>query len=88
MMAQRPGQAPVIPDLSALNLNLPPVAPSIPGPGGRDREAGLVKLVRELEEEVRVLKSENEKQVHNDIIAKSGRTIVDWRPFPSIHRKR
>ncbi|EIN03628.1 hypothetical protein PUNSTDRAFT_123217 [Punctularia strigosozonata HHB-11173 SS5] len=65
MMAQRtaqpliPGQ---VPDISPLNINLPPMPQGIPGPGGRDREAGLVKRVRELEEEVRVLKSENEKQ--------------------------
>ena len=34
-----------------------------PGNPGRDREAQLVRRVRELEEEVRTLKVENEKQV-------------------------
>lgn len=57
---------PLVSDLSALNLNAPPVPP-MPGglnlgPTGRDREAQLLRRVRELEEEARLLRAENEKQ--------------------------
>ena len=59
---QRPaGQSPI--DLSGLNIN-PPVLPPVVGLNpGRDREAQLMRRVRQLEEELRVEKEENEKQV-------------------------
>lgn len=62
---------PLVSDLSALNLNAPPVPP-MPGalnlgPTGRDREAQLLRRVRELEEEARLLRAENEKQVSSDL---------------------
>ncbi|KAH9934881.1 uncharacterized protein B0H18DRAFT_951400 [Fomitopsis serialis] len=60
----RPSQPGI--DLASLNINVPPVPPPVaalnPGNPGRDREAQLVRRVRELEEEVRTLKAENEKQ--------------------------
>ena len=54
-------------DLAALNLAPIPAVPGaiIPGPTqgqARDRENQLLRRVRELEEEVRVLKADNEKQ--------------------------
>lgn len=61
----RPSQPNI--DLTSLNINVPPVPPPVaalnPGHPGRDRETQLVRRVRELEEEVRTLKVENEKQV-------------------------
>lgn len=64
-MIPRPGQSPV--DIASLNINVPPVPPPVavlnPVNPGRDREAQLVRRVRELEEEVRVVRIENEKQV-------------------------
>lgn len=61
----RPSQPNI--DLASLNINVPPVPPPVaalnPGNPGRDREAQLVRRVRELEEEARNLKAENEKQV-------------------------
>lgn len=60
---QRPGQPPM--DFSALNLNVPPVPASIPPLNPvRDREVPqLLRRVRELEEELRTVKADNEKQV-------------------------
>jgi hypothetical protein len=57
-------------DLSALNLNVPPLS-AFPGPmnGGRDREAHLTRRVKELEEEVRSVRIENEKQVRCDMLS-------------------
>ena len=60
---QRQGQQKM--DFSALNINVPhvpgPIAPLNPV---RDREVPqLLRRIRELEEEVRNMKSENEKQV-------------------------
>jgi hypothetical protein len=58
-----------MPDIGALNLNIPtiPVAPPAPPPpagrDGREREANLMRRVRELEEEARTLRADNEKQV-------------------------
>ncbi|GBE82488.1 hypothetical protein SCP_0408720 [Sparassis crispa] len=50
-------------DLTSLNLNVPPVPPPVAALNpGRDREAQLVRRVRELEEEVRAVRAENEKQ--------------------------
>lgn len=60
---QRPGQPPM--DFSSLNINVPPVPPPItPLNPVRDREVPqLLRKVRELEEEVRNVRAENEKQV-------------------------
>jgi hypothetical protein len=58
-----------MPDIAGLNINLPnipPVVPTLSPPAGREnleREAQLMRQVRELEEEARTLRSENEKQV-------------------------
>ena len=57
---------PVTPvDIAALAINVPPPPPpAAPAGPGRDRnEPQLVRRVRELEEEVRTLRAENEKQV-------------------------
>ncbi|KAF9818897.1 hypothetical protein IEO21_02435 [Rhodonia placenta] len=60
----RPTQAQV--DLASLNINVPPIPPAVaalnPVNPGRDREAQLVRRVRELEDEVRIVRAENEKQ--------------------------
>ncbi|KAI0747916.1 hypothetical protein C8Q80DRAFT_1169069 [Daedaleopsis nitida] len=62
--ASAPVQAPV--DIASLNINVPVPQP-VPAPvaalnGGRERDPQLVRRVRELEEEVRNLRTENEKQ--------------------------
>ena len=64
----RPAQPPV--DIASLNLNVPvpspvpiPGAPVSPAPAGRERDPALVRRVRELEDEVRNLRAENEMQV-------------------------
>ena len=54
-------------DIASLNLNVP-VPPPVPAAvaavnAGRDRDPQLLRRVRELEDEVRNLRSENEKQV-------------------------
>lgn len=61
--APRPGQPPL--DFSSLNINVPAVpVPITPLNPVRDREVPqLLKRVRELEEEVRTVKADNEKQV-------------------------
>ncbi|KAG1756287.1 uncharacterized protein EDB91DRAFT_4955 [Suillus paluster] len=62
VMTRQSGQQPVV-DLSALNINLPAVpAPVTALNVGRDREAQLLGRIRELEEEVRVVRTENDKQ--------------------------
>lgn len=60
---QRPGQQKI--DFSALNINVPPVpTPMAPLNPVRDREVPqLLRRIRELEEELRNVKSDNEKQV-------------------------
>lgn len=64
VITRQSGQQPVV-DLSALNINLPAVpAPVTALNVGRDREAQLLSRIRELEEDVRVVRMENEKQVH------------------------
>lgn len=50
-------------DIAALNSNVPPVVPPPPTNPGRDREAQLLRRVRELEDELRGVRTENEKQV-------------------------
>lgn len=64
---QRPGP-PV--DFSSLNINVPPVPPPItPLNPARDREVPqLLRRVRELEDEVRNVRAENEKQVRLSIL--------------------
>jgi hypothetical protein len=61
---QRPGKKM---DFSSLNINVPPVpTPIAPLNPVRDREVPqLLRRVRELEEEVRNVRSENEKQVRS-----------------------
>ncbi|KAH9946287.1 uncharacterized protein BXZ73DRAFT_95791 [Epithele typhae] len=57
---QRPAQSPV--DIASLNINVP-TPPAVPAPvAPRDRDPQLVRRVRELEDEVRSLRVENEKQ--------------------------
>ncbi|KAI0361877.1 hypothetical protein OH77DRAFT_1416053 [Trametes cingulata] len=59
-MLPRPAQPPAPVDIAALNINVPsPVPAPIPP---RERDPQLVRRVRELEEEVRTLRAENEKQ--------------------------
>lgn len=61
-LAPRSGQSMM--DLGALNLNVPPAPQAISAlSGGRDRESQLLRRIRELEEEVRVVRAENDKQV-------------------------
>ena len=60
--AQRPGQSTF--DLASLNLNLVPAPPPVvPISTNRDREVQLSRKVKELEEELRSMRVENEKQV-------------------------
>ncbi|KAF8559515.1 hypothetical protein OG21DRAFT_1452641 [Imleria badia] len=63
LVLQRPGgQQPAV-DLGALNINLPSVpAPMAALNAGRDREAQLLRRIRDLEEELRVARVENDKQ--------------------------
>ena len=57
MLQQRPG--PPL-DLSSLNINVPPV----PIPGiNTGREAQYARRVKELEDELRLMRGENEKHV-------------------------
>ncbi|KAH9998973.1 hypothetical protein BJV77DRAFT_978295 [Russula vinacea] len=59
--AQRTGQSTF--DLASLNLNLVPAPPPVvPISTNRDREAQLSRRVKELEEELRGMRVENEKQ--------------------------
>ena len=69
---QRPAPPPAQPpvDIASLNINVP-VSPAVPAPvaalnAGRDRDPQLVRRVRELEDEVRNLRAENEKQVRHE----------------------
>ncbi len=65
--AQRPGQSTF--DLASLNLNLvPPPPPVVPINTNRDREAQLSRRVKELEEELRTMRVENEKQVRCHVL--------------------
>lgn len=60
--AQRTGQSTF--DLANLNLNLVPAPPPVvPISTNRDREVQLSRRVKELEEELRSMRVENEKQV-------------------------
>ncbi|KAI9434007.1 hypothetical protein H4582DRAFT_2185439 [Lactarius indigo] len=57
--AQRPGQSTF--DIASLNL-VPPPPPVVPISTNRDRDAQLSRRVKELEEELRTMRVENEKQ--------------------------
>lgn len=58
MTASTMGQSRQVPDFGSLNLNVTPAA----SPPGRDREAQLARKVRELEEDMKLLRAENESQ--------------------------
>lgn len=58
--AQRTGQSTF--DLASLNL-VPAPPPVVPLSANRDRETQLSRRVKELEEELRVMRIDNEKQV-------------------------
>lgn len=60
MTASAMGPPRPVPDFGSLNLNVPP-APT--APITRDKEAQLTKRIRELEEDTKVLRAENESQV-------------------------
>lgn len=63
VLSRQSGQQPVV-DLSALNINLPAVPALVTASNvGRDRETQLLARIRELEEEVRNIRTENDKQV-------------------------
>ncbi|KAG6335882.1 hypothetical protein ID866_3219 [Astraeus odoratus] len=63
LVIQRSGGQPPPVDLSALNINLPTVpAPVTALNSGRDREAQHLRRIRELEEELRMVRMENDKQ--------------------------
>ncbi|KAI6111485.1 hypothetical protein EDD17DRAFT_1504810 [Pisolithus thermaeus] len=63
LMVQRTGGQSSPVDFSALNINLPPVpTPVTAFNAGRDREAQHMRRIRELEEELRNLRTENDKQ--------------------------
>ena len=66
----RQGQQPPA-DLAALTINTPavPAAVAALNPPGRDREAQLLRRIRELEEDLRLSKVENEKQVRGSEMA-------------------
>ncbi|KIM60600.1 hypothetical protein SCLCIDRAFT_26481 [Scleroderma citrinum Foug A] len=63
LMIQRPGgQSPQV-DLSGFNINVPAVpAPVTALNAGRDREAQHLRRIRELEEELRTVRMDNDKQ--------------------------
>ena len=60
---------PDIPDIAGLKINVPMSPPAATTNVGRDQEAQLLRRVRELEEEVRLMRVDNEKHV-------SARTIL------------
>lgn len=64
-IAIRPPVPPPV-DLTALTINAPPVpAPVAALNPTRDRETQLLRRVRELEDELRIARVENEKQVRS-----------------------
>lgn len=67
LVLQRPGGQQPAMDLGALNINIPSVpAPMAALNAGRDRETQLLRRIRDLEEELRIARVENDKQVgHN-----------------------
>ncbi|KAI6039013.1 hypothetical protein EDC04DRAFT_2868139 [Pisolithus marmoratus] len=63
LMVQRTGGQSSPVDFSALNINLPPVPTPVTAlNAGRDRDAQHMRRIRELEEELRNLRTENDKQ--------------------------
>lgn len=63
LVLQRPSGQQAM-DLGALNINIPSVpAPMATLNAGRDRETQLMRRIRDLEEELRVARVENDKQV-------------------------
>lgn len=62
-MMMRQGQPPV--DLTALTITPPPVPAAVAAlnPQVREQETKLLRRIRELEEDLRLAKVENEKQV-------------------------
>lgn len=63
-MATRPAQTPV--DVPAFTIAAPPMPSPVPvlTPGSnRDRESQLLKRIRDLEDELRLVRVDNEKQV-------------------------
>lgn len=70
-------------DIASLNINVPVPSPAPAAVAavnaGRERDPQLVRRVRELEEEVRHLRNENEKQVRPSIprVDAAVRTEVD-----------
>lgn len=67
LVLQRPGGQQSAVDLSTLNVNIPSVpAPMVALSVGRDRETQLLRRIRDLEEELRVARVENDKQVSYD----------------------
>ncbi|THH14708.1 hypothetical protein EW146_g5654 [Bondarzewia mesenterica] len=76
LMSQRQGQSAF--DLNSLNLGLVPTpSPMVPVNPGRDREPQLLRRIRELEEEVRTVRVENEKQVRHNFPASCLRKSVE-----------
>lgn len=64
LVLQRPGGQPPAVDRSTLNINIPTVpAPMAAHNTGRDRETQLLRRIRDLEEDLRVTRAENDKQV-------------------------
>lgn len=64
--------SPVVPDIAALKINVPVSPPAVTTNIGRDQEAQLLRRVRELEEEVRMMRVENEKHVSIFV------SVVSW----------
>ena len=69
-MAIRPPVPPPPVDLTALSMNPPPVpAPVAALNPSRDREAQLLRRIRELEDDLRSARVENEKQVCTSLVS-------------------
>ena len=60
MVQRQGGQSPQV-DLTAFNINVPPPVSALNA--GRDREAQHLRRIRELEEELRTVRIDNDKQV-------------------------
>ena len=60
----QPASPPVPVDIAGLKIAVPPLAtPTNVVNGARDQEAQHLRRIRELEEELRVVRADNEKQV-------------------------
>ena len=82
----RPAQPPV--DIATLNLGVPVPTPGAPVSGPRERDPLLTRRVRELEDEVRNLRAENEKQVCQSSSVRSDGADDDDLPVLCGCRKR